>query len=503
MRRFFRIRWLIIEVGAVILALLIFLIVFFMAAPGTPLSSSGNQTHIAGHRPLAGALTPTNGTSQVEIPAHTNTPTVSGIHPMQLSSDIYSGDGSQHHTEVEPGAFAYASTMVTAFQVGRFSDRGSSNIGWATSTDGGATWQHGFLPGTTRAAGGIYDRITDPTVAYDAAHHTWIIATIAFQATRSGMLAPAMLASLSTDGGMRWNTPVTIVNVGSAGYLDKDWIVCDDTASSPYYGHCYAEWDNYARNTLIQMSVSTDGGRTWTAPRGTVNYASGFDGEPLVQPNGTVIVPLSNASQTAVMAFTSHDGGASWSRPLYIASVTSFAANAYLRDNILLTAGMDGAGKVYLAWVDCRFENACLGNDLVMTTSLDGVSWTPLQRIPIAHVGSGVNYYIPVLGVDRTTSGSAAHLGLVFYAYAANCSSNCNVSVGYVSSANGGTNWSASEQLAPPFSGNWLPAGNNKVGDYISLCFSNGRAFPIFALANAPTGGLLNEAMYTIEGGLG
>src|SRR5260221_2181441 len=61
----------------------------------------------------------------------------------QVSHDIYTDAQAQHNTEVEPDTFAFGSTIVSAFQVGRVFGGGSSNIGWATSTDGGATRTHG------------------------------------------------------------------------------------------------------------------------------------------------------------------------------------------------------------------------------------------------------------------------------------------------------------------------------------------------------------------------
>src|SRR5437588_8028364 len=110
--------------------------------------------------------------------------------------------------------------------------------------------------------------------------------------------------------------------------------------------------------------------------------------------------------------------------------------------------------------------------------------------------------YCSGFGVDRLPSGSTAHLGLTFYSYAARCSSNCQLFVGFVSSINGGASWSPKIQLAGPFPASWIAAGNNKVGDYIATCFSDGKAFPVFAGASEPSGGHLNEAMYTIAGGL-
>jgi hypothetical protein len=40
------------------------------------------------------------------------------------------------------------------------------------------------------------------------------------------------------------------------------------------------------------------------------------------------------------------------------------------------------------------------------------------------------------------------------------------------------------------------------VGDYISTSFVGGPAFPAFAVANPPAGGVFDEAMFTAKGGL-
>ena len=58
----------------------------------------------------------------------------------QMSSDPFTNTTSQHRTEVEPDTFSFGQTIVSAFQVGRFFDGGASDIGLATSTNGGASW---------------------------------------------------------------------------------------------------------------------------------------------------------------------------------------------------------------------------------------------------------------------------------------------------------------------------------------------------------------------------
>jgi hypothetical protein len=40
------------------------------------------------------------------------------------------------------------------------------------------------------------------------------------------------------------------------------------------------------------------------------------------------------------------------------------------------------------------------------------------------------------------------------------------------------------------------------VGDYISTSFAGAPAYPAFALANAPSGGVFDEGTYTVKGGL-
>src|SRR5207244_2072084 len=98
-----------------------------------------------------------------------------------LSTDPYTNTSSFHQTEVEPDTFSFGTTIMAVHQTGRFSDGGSSNIGYATSTDNGATWTHGFLPGTTIYAtpAGPYQRISDPSISFDPKHNVWLAVTLA------------------------------------------------------------------------------------------------------------------------------------------------------------------------------------------------------------------------------------------------------------------------------------------------------------------------------------
>ena len=414
----------------------------------------------------------------------------------QISSDPFTVAPGQHATEVEPHMLANGSTLVAAFQTGRISPGGATAIGWATSTDGGNTWANGFLPGLTTGNGnGPYSAASDPAVAYDAKHGVWMIASLPISNTSE---TPAVVVSRSTDGGFTWNNPVNVgPNVISS---DKNWIVCDSTSTSPFYGNCYVEWDNPDSGDQILMSTSTDGGLTWGAALTTANRSTGIGGQPLVQPNGTVVVPIETFG---ISAFTSTNGGASWSAPVSVANIQSHTDAGGIRSGPLPTAAIDGTGTVWVVWEDCRFRSGCSTNDLVYSTSSDGVKWSAVTRIPIDPTTSTVDHFIPGIGIDPATSGATAHVAVHYYFYtASSCTtSTCKLFVGYISSHNGGKSWNVATRLAGPMQLKWLPNSQNglMVGDYIATVFNNGVPHGVFAVAAAKVGNTFKEAMNTAQ----
>jgi hypothetical protein len=418
---------------------------------------------------------------------------------LQISSDPFTNKTSNHKTEVEPDTFAFGNTIVSVFQQGRFFNGGGSDIGFATSTNGGATWSHGSLPGTTpfSTPPGIWQRTSDASVAFDARHNVWITSFLGL--FPNGNTAEVdVLASRSTDGGLTWGNPV-VVNA-SGDFNDKNWTVCDDTATSPFFGSCYTEFDDFTKANLVQMSTSTNGGMTWRAAKTTADSACVIGGQPLVQPNGTVIVPIDDCFETAILSFRSTDGGNTWSSTVLAAQILNDGNPGNIRSPDLPSAEIDSSGRVYVVWTDCRLENRCSApigtNDLLLITSTDGITWTTPVRIPTAPVGSGADFFTTGLAVDRSTSGSSAHLGLAYYFYPnSNCTpSTCQLDVGFISSTNGGTTWSSPVQLAGPMTLAWLPLTTQgfMVADYISTSIVPGatNATPVFEVASKPTAGI-------------
>jgi hypothetical protein len=419
----------------------------------------------------------------------------------RISVDNLTNADSDHKTEVEPDMFAWGNTIVSAFHVARRPGSigwGSGDVGFSTSTDGGVTWTYGDLPGlTVNYEGGTYGAAADPAVAYDAKHGEWLIATLPLVGLSSDSQYIGDVAVSRSSNGLSWGNPI---NIDKTHLDDKDWIVCDNTSTSPYYGNCYAEWDQAYGTGDVLMSVSSDGGQTWGPGRPSADHAGGLGGEPVVQPNGTVIVPFEGGG---IDVFGSTNGGASWTGSEVIAAIDSHLDAGGIRNPNLPSVGVDGAGKVFVVWSDCRFRTNCSSNDIVMSSSSNGKTWSAVTRIPIDATSSTVDHFLPGIGVDPTTSGSTARLSIVYYYYpVSNCSSTtCQLDVGFVTSSDGGATWTAGAKLGGPMKLAWLPVSDEgpMVADYIGVSYVNGNAFGVFAGAQAPSGSTLAEAMYTTK----
>jgi hypothetical protein len=230
----------------------------------------------------------------------------------------------------------------------------------------------------------------------------------------------------------------------------------------------------------------------------------------VVTNNGTVVVPFVSSSMQSLV---STNGGVSYTGPNTVSTATDHFVAGGLRTELLPSAEVDGAGKVYLVWQDCRFRAGCSANDILMSTSTDGVTWTQVVRIPIDPVTSTADHFIPGIAADKATSGSTAHLGLAYYFYPkANCSTaTCKLQAGFVSSVDGGTTWSAPKPLTHGMHLTWLPSTilGYMVGDYISTSFgSNGKVYPVVAQADTTPScttsqvGSCHEYMVTPTNGL-
>lgn len=466
--------------------------------------------------PAAPSPTATGAITTPTVPP-SPTPATSAILPVipltRISADPLTATASapaisstlgQHASAVEPAVSSFGGVTVAVFQVGRLYDGGSMAIGWATSTGPNSPWRQGLLPGLTKgqAPAGPFNRLSDASVAYDARHRVWLVSSLAVTDDGRGRVARGTVVVNRSGDGLTWTGPYTVSAApsGSDGFYDKDWITCDDTPASPYYGHCYAQWDSSGKHDLLLMSASLDGGKTWSPAVAPAGRPYGLGGQPVARPDGTVVVPVLGESGR-IIAYSSHDGGATWGPAVTVAAQRDHDVAGHLRTEPLPSAAVDGAGTVYVAWQDCRFEARCGANDIVLSRSPDGVAWSPPARVPIDPVGGGADHFIPGLGVDRATRGARAHLALAYYSYpAALClPATCQLYAGFTSSNDGGATWGAPRRLAGPMPLGLLPRTSlgAMVGDYIATTFSGGDAMPVLAVANlSPIPGRFDEAIY-------
>ncbi|MDX6467450.1 MAG: hypothetical protein QOI27_2490, partial [Gaiellaceae bacterium] len=228
----------------------------------------------------------------------------------RLSVDPNANPDSQHETAVEPDSFAFGSTVVAAFQLGRRAAGAAADIGTAVSRDAGRTWQRSTLPSVTvnSVPPGPESSASDPTVAYDALHAVWLVGTL----TLEGSDVSHVYVARSTDG-LHWQAPV---DVATGPLLDKEWLVCDNGAASPFRGRCYAEYtDDQLNQTMSQFT--NDGGATWSPPVRSTSTLVGT--QPVVRPDGTLVVVAGDyngaeALNGSIVAVRSTDGGATFTR---------------------------------------------------------------------------------------------------------------------------------------------------------------------------------------------
>ena len=406
----------------------------------------------------------------------------------RISIDPFAGGGAMHASEAEPDSFSWGATVVAAFQVARFATGGAQSIGFAVSRDAGRTWKSGILPALTTASHprGQFSRASDPSVAYDALHGVWLIASLGFSDNES-----ALLISASPDG-LRWSDPYVAGRKpnGQTGILfDKEWVACDNGSASPFRGRCYLSYSDIEQPRLATQT-SSDGGRTWSAPVGSADNAGrrGIEGpaapapQPVSLPNGVLSVPLFDDGLYVVW---STDGGSTFSTESRVAPSRFFSSSS-LRSGPFPSVEVGAGGIAYMAWPDCGRRARCTGNDLLLSTSSDGLAWTAPTKIPL----SAGNHVIDGLAADPIRPGRIA---VAYYTESAR-----KLDVRIVSSSNGGATWSREQLLSPermPFT-RIAQSNGAMVGDYISTSFAGGRAVAVFTLAQSKLRGRLRQATY-------
>lgn len=308
---------------------------------------------------------------------------------------------------------------------------GYRQVGHAASLDGGRTWiaETLFVEPTY-----IWD--SDPGMTVDANGNFYAI-ILSFNSTSE---PNGFFVYQSTDKGLTWSSPRTVVNGVQNVFEDKELIACDRTSSS-YLGNLYVAWARFIGfySPAIYFTRSTNQGFNWSAPIQISDTQGGVQWPvPAVGHNGEVYVAW--CGSTSIRFDRSTNGGVSFGTDRTVQSITSM--NRYVKGSILTFSypAMDVditngpyRGYIYIAYMDNGIDGY---PDMFFTRSTDGGNtWSTRVRINDDPQGNHIDQFHPWLTVDRTGC-----ISVIFYD-SRNDPNNILCDVYLAQSTDGGTTW--------------------------------------------------------------
>jgi hypothetical protein len=391
---------------------------------------------LSGAVPAALAAAPAAGVKTARLPVV--------LHVGQIDSqDVRTQNGCEPDTLVEPDVAI--SPFNSRIQVAvahdcRFANGGAVDISYAWTHDGGAHWHHAHMPGLTKAVGGVWDRASDPVVAFGPDGSVYVSA-LTFDTACPGGIS----VSRSVNGGATFGPPMLVQKSTSCNYVDdKNWLVVDTQPNSPFYGRMYQFWTAFltvggkAAGSPQVVRWSDDQGRHWSATHVvTAPHANTQNSQPVIQPDGTITDvymdfgparagdgPEAGASRSvsqsaaagsgvSLVARVSHDGAATWgAQSLVVKNVGGGPAG--IRCCLPATGGDPVTGRMYTVWEG----NGPGSQDPVwLSRSANGLTWSAPVRVSrdasatIQHVNVGVSAYGGKVFVSYGTRNTAVHKG--------------------------------------------------------------------------------------------
>lgn len=411
------------------------------------------------------------------------------------------------NSEVEPWLAASgvdrngdgAADLIAGYQQDRW-DNGASRGVYASVWYQGA-WIQVAIPGTSACVGGSHLRATDPWVTFspNGAAYFFTLATSAGNDS-------ALYVNRSTDGGLHWSAPVTLIEQDSVfNFNDKNSITADPFDSR----YVYAIWDRsrfpsdkrelnsiagFPRSVRsdAMFSRTTDGGQTWEAPRAIFQPQAnqfGIGHQIVVLSDGTLVDSFmlfhgsgSNKKGQEVAVMISRDRGVTWTEPITVAK----ALPGFISDpedgtpvrtgDIIpeIAAGPDRS--VYVVWQEATL--AASGSAIALSKSLDGgLTWSAPRRVNSVPTTQAFTPSIEVLP-DGT-------LGVTHYDFRFNTpdgGATLPTDYWFLHSHDGGATWAESRITPSSFDMRKAPfARGFFVGDYEGLTTHSGKFLALFA----------------------
>jgi hypothetical protein len=258
---------------------------------------------------------------------------------------------------------------------------------------------------------------------------------------------------------------------------------------------------------MAELSITHDGGRTWSAPHAIAAGPAGGDwlsiGENIaIDPRTGTLYDVftwqtftdptgSTVSEAHIGLVKSTDGGRTWSRQIDVAPDTAIQNADPDNPQQLLRTGGDAAiavdpatGEVYVVDETTDFTGGAYDQIALWHSTDRGTTWSAPVRISQTSAPA----FTPAIAVDRRGTVSITYYDLRYLP--AGDTTTLPTATWLLTFRRGGEARPTERQIAPLF--DWLQApaisGGHFLGDYQGLSADPAMIRPLFATtANAPT----------------
>jgi hypothetical protein len=317
--------------------------------------------------------------------------------------------------------------------------------------------KNSLCTGGTLANGGSYERASDPWVTISPNGNAYLMSLSVDQDPNAlGDFNPeAMLVSKSTDGGLTWSNPSTLIrDANPRRFNDKNSITADPNDSRYVYA-IWARLEAHGFRASTLFARTKNGGRSWEHAR------SIFDPHPRTAAVGNQIVVLPDNKRfngelinvfglvrgssilprglgLNVALIRSDDHGRSWSqKPIVFSGLRTIGVTDPDDDSDLVRSAdvvpdiaVDpNSGQLYTVWQDSRFGGGKYDSIALSTSTDGGLTWSQpikVNRTPTNIRPGDRQAFIP--SVDVATDGTVS---VTYYDFRNNTTNPNTLPTGY------------------------------------------------------------------------
>lgn len=375
------------------------------------------------------------------------------------------------------------------------------------SSDAGASWTGVDLPLPPPLVNNGFDFGSDPGVAWDTrgnVYYSYIVVFFskAFAVSRNSVAIDGteMAVARSSDGGLTWASTYFALQTGESSFNDKPMITVDTNPASPLLNTIYVAWDAAVGSMGIQVSRSTDGGQTFSAPV-SAGPPFGIGADPFVGPDSSLYVAWHDVTNTRIAVSRSIDSGRTFG-PVTIIAPTRVAFDVAIpamntrRALVYPACGGDlspgpNRGTLYCSWMD---ETATDGADIFTSRSTDrGSTWSPPLRVNDDRRGIPNDQFNQWLAIDQ--SDGSVNLS---WDDTRNDPTHVSTDIFYTRSTDGGQTFTKNLQVTTAPTNETCCGADlgNQYGDYEGIAALGGSVHPVWTDRRASVASL-DEEVFT------